>query len=67
MITCLQETADWTGEVSFVRWRGFGFEGAFILELAGTIEPDATMANARRGRSYLRRISRRLTLSRRSG
>jgi sugar phosphate isomerase/epimerase len=40
-----------------------GFEGAFILELVGMIEPDATMANARRGRSYLRRISRRLTLS----
>jgi hypothetical protein len=40
-----------------------GFEGAFILELAGAVEPDATMANARRGRSYLRRISRRLTLS----
>jgi sugar phosphate isomerase/epimerase len=40
-----------------------GFEGAFILELAGMVEPDATMANARRGRSYLRRISRRLTLS----
>ncbi|MFZ0711439.1 MAG: sugar phosphate isomerase/epimerase family protein [Terrimicrobiaceae bacterium] len=40
-----------------------GFEGAFILELAGAIEPGKTMANARRGRSYLRQISRRLTLS----
>ena len=52
---------DWE---SLLREMGrIGFEGVFILELAGMIEPDVTMINARRGRSFLRQISRRLTLS----
>jgi sugar phosphate isomerase/epimerase len=41
------------------------FHGAFILEMAGRPDPDETMANARRGRSYLREIARKLTLARR--
>lgn len=40
-----------------------GFHGAIILELAGAGDPEATMANARRGRAFLRRICRRNTLS----
>lgn len=36
------------------------FQGAFILEMAGTSDVQTTLANARRGRSYLRQISRRL-------
>jgi sugar phosphate isomerase/epimerase len=40
-----------------------GFHGTFILEIAGGAEPEITMANARRGRSYLRGISRRLALT----
>jgi sugar phosphate isomerase/epimerase len=40
------------------------FRGAFILEMAGNNDPAVTMANARRGRSYLRDISRRLLLHR---
>ena len=36
------------------------FHGALILELAETPSPDTTMANARRGRSYLRKLARRL-------
>jgi sugar phosphate isomerase/epimerase len=52
---------DWE---SLLREMGrIGFEGVFILELAGMTEPNVTMANARRGRSFLRQISRRLTLS----
>jgi sugar phosphate isomerase/epimerase len=39
-----------------------GFRGAFILEMAGNDDPAVTMINARRGRSYLREISRRLAL-----
>jgi hypothetical protein len=39
------------------------FRGAFVLEMAGHTDPAVTMANARRGRSYLREISRRLALS----
>jgi sugar phosphate isomerase/epimerase len=38
------------------------FRGAFILELAGNNDPAVTMANARRGRSYLRDIARRIAL-----
>ncbi len=40
------------------------FRGAFILEMAGNADPAVTMANARRGRSYLRDIARRLLLQR---
>ncbi len=40
------------------------FRGAFILEMAGNNDPAVTMANARRGRSYLRDIARRLLLHR---
>ena len=39
------------------------FQGTFILELAGHSDPALTMANARRGRSYLRDIARRQLLS----
>jgi sugar phosphate isomerase/epimerase len=39
------------------------FRGAFILEMAGKDYPAVTMANARRGRSYLRDLARRLTLA----
>lgn len=40
------------------------FHGAFILELAGMADPNATMTNARRGRGYLRELARTLTLQR---
>ncbi|MDD5199783.1 MAG: sugar phosphate isomerase/epimerase [Terrimicrobiaceae bacterium] len=40
-----------------------GFRGAFILELASAADSAVTMANARRGRAHLRRISRRLALA----
>jgi sugar phosphate isomerase/epimerase len=43
------------------------FRGAFILEMAGNNDPTVTMANARRGRSYLREIARRLILSSMTG
>jgi sugar phosphate isomerase/epimerase len=39
------------------------FRGAFILEMAGNDDPAVTMRNARRGRSYLREIARRLALA----
>lgn len=39
------------------------FHGPFILEMAGIANPHATMANARRGRSFLRRLARPLALS----
>ena len=38
------------------------FRGAFILEMAGNDDPTVTMSNARRGRTYLRTIARRLLL-----
>ena len=38
------------------------FRGAFILEMAGHNDPAVTMTNARRGRTYLREIARRLLL-----
>ncbi len=38
------------------------FHGAFILEMAGSPDPGLTMANARRGRSYLRRVAKDLAL-----
>jgi sugar phosphate isomerase/epimerase len=38
------------------------FRGALILEMAGNDNPAVTMANARRGRSYLREIARGLIL-----
>jgi sugar phosphate isomerase/epimerase len=40
------------------------FHGALILEMAGMPDPRETMANARRGRSYLRRVAKDLTLQR---
>ena len=43
------------------------FRGTLILEMAGQPDADATMANARRGRKFLREISRRLALARRLG
>ena len=39
------------------------FRGAFILEMAGNNDPAVTMTNARRGRSYLREMGRRLALA----
>ena len=39
------------------------FRGAFILEMAGNDDPAVTMANARRGRAYLRDIARRIALA----
>ena len=39
------------------------FRGAFVLEMAGHDDPAVTMANARRGRSYLRDVARRLALA----
>ena len=38
------------------------FRGAFILEMAGNDDPGVTMANARRGRAYIREIARRIAL-----
>lgn len=38
------------------------FRGAFILEMAGHHDPAVTMANARRGRAYVRGIARRIAL-----
>lgn len=38
------------------------FHGALILELAGNPDPAVTMANARRGRAFLRRLCRRIAL-----
>lgn len=52
-----------------IDWRQFlqdlvaiQFRGPFILELAGHVDPAVTMANARRGRSFLRRLARDLAL-----
>lgn len=42
-----------------------GFHGGFILEMAGGTDSGVTLANARRGRSFVRRLSRRLALPRR--
>lgn len=39
------------------------FHGALILEMAGDVDPKVTMANARRGRSYLRQLARSLALA----
>jgi sugar phosphate isomerase/epimerase len=39
------------------------FRGAFILEMAGHHDSAVTMANARRGRTYLRNLARRLALA----
>ncbi len=39
------------------------FHGALILEMAGQANAEITMANARRGRQYLRTVSRRIALS----
>jgi sugar phosphate isomerase/epimerase len=39
------------------------FRGGLILEMAGNTDPAVTMTNARRGRSFLREIARRLMLS----
>jgi sugar phosphate isomerase/epimerase len=38
------------------------FHGAFILEMAGMQDSNVTMANARRGRAYLRELARRLAV-----
>jgi sugar phosphate isomerase/epimerase len=43
------------------------FHGAFILELAGQNDPAVTMTNARRGRIYLRKLSRDLAMGNRRG
>jgi sugar phosphate isomerase/epimerase len=40
----------------------FRFRGAFILEMAGNSDSSVTMANARRGRTYLRKVARELAL-----
>lgn len=42
------------------------FHGALILEMAGQANAEITMANARRGRHYLREVSRRIAVSRMS-
>ena len=39
------------------------FRGGLILEMAGQRDTETTMANARRGRQYLREMSRRIALS----
>ncbi|HEY5893858.1 MAG TPA: sugar phosphate isomerase/epimerase family protein [Chthoniobacterales bacterium] len=39
-----------------------GFHGPLIVEMAGTESPETTMSNARRGRSWLRKISRHTAL-----
>jgi len=39
-----------------------GFHGSLVLEMAGTQDPNTTLENARRGRSYLRRIAREVAL-----
>ena len=52
---------DWTAllkELTALR-----FNGAFIMELAGGGDPEAIMARARHGRSYLRKRARRLALA----
>jgi sugar phosphate isomerase/epimerase len=41
------------------------FRGAFILEMAGNADSAVTMANARRGRAYVREIARRIALEHR--
>jgi len=38
------------------------FRGGLMLEMAGQTNPNVTMANARRGRQYLRDVSRRIAL-----
>ena len=38
------------------------FRGALMLEMAGNDDPGVTMANARRGRTFLRELARRLAL-----
>ena len=38
------------------------FHGAFILEMAGTSDPNLTLNNARRGRAYLRDTARQLSI-----
>lgn len=38
------------------------FRGALMLEMAGQADANVTMANARRGRQYLREVSRRIAL-----
>jgi sugar phosphate isomerase/epimerase len=40
------------------------FQGAFILELGSAGDPEAIMARARHGRSYLRKRARRIALAR---
>jgi sugar phosphate isomerase/epimerase len=52
-----------------IDWRQFlqdliaiQFRGPFILELVGHVDPAVTMANARRGRSFLRRLARDLAI-----
>ena len=39
-----------------------GFRGSLILELAEQKDANVAMANARRGRQYLREVSRRIAL-----
>ena len=55
-------TIDWSWLLR--EFMATGFQGAFVLEMAGSSNPDATMANARRGRTFLRGIARSLALAR---
>jgi sugar phosphate isomerase/epimerase len=60
----------WTPGDGKIDWEKFlrdlievRFRGTFILEMAGNDDAAVTMANARRGRSYLRDIARGLALA----
>lgn len=53
-----------------INWRtffddivGIRYGGALILELAGNADPDIVMSAARRGRTFTRRIARRIALA----
>lgn len=54
-------TIDWNQTLQLLGAQDF--RGALILELAGDTNPAATMDRARRGRAYLRRISRTISLA----
>jgi sugar phosphate isomerase/epimerase len=49
---------DWDGLVRELAITGFA--GAIVLELAGAFDAEATMARARRGRTFLRKIARQV-------
>ena len=70
MTTAAREDRHWPPGDGKIDWQKFmsdlieaHFRGALILEMAGNDDPAVTMANARRGRSYLREIARHLVLS----